>query len=193
MSLLQLTDAGIQDKQWRYVCHTPFPSSSSYSLTRIFFCFYSAWATWLLLPQHRDSQKIWYCRIIPTPRGLSPSIMQHCQPMAIDLFMVWFIGFSPPPLLLFLQLTNLLSFWQMAWQGPARQWADIQVWNVRLETVYLHGSSLLTHGAVISLIWEDLITQPYSRAEIDYDTNRNTDICCYYTDMIMPNKNMTEQ
>lgn len=56
-----------------------------------------------MAPSYWDSQKKWYCRIIPTPRGLRQSIIQHCQPVArfvyvmiywIQLLLFFFFPFS---------------------------------------------------------------------------------------------------
>lgn len=106
---------------------------SFFPLTHIFLLFIRLEAHG---PFYWDSQKKWYCRIIPTPPGLSQSIIQHCQPMARFVYvMIYWIQllllFSSP-------LTNLLSSWQMAWQSPVWQRADIQVGNVSLRSVYLH-------------------------------------------------------
>lgn len=75
-------------------------SPSSFAVT--YLCFYS--------PEPHgpsyltETAKKWYCRIIPTPRGLSQSTIQHCQPMArfVYVMIYWIQLFSTDKFIEFL-------------------------------------------------------------------------------------------
>lgn len=56
----------------------------------------SALHTTLLFFPRQPEKKKWYCRIIPAPRGLEQSIIQHCQLMARFVYvMIYWIRIFP--------------------------------------------------------------------------------------------------
>lgn len=80
-----------------------------------------------MAPSYWDSQKKWYCRIIPTPRGLRQSIIQHCQPVARFVYvMIYWIQL----LFFFFPFFFFSSHWQIYW--VLDRWPDTVLCDSRL-------------------------------------------------------------
>lgn len=77
----------------------------------------------ILLRQPKKKEKR-YCRIIPTPWGLSQTIIQHCQPMARFVYvMIYWIQ------LFFFLLQQIYWVSDRSWQDSVWQGADTHVWD----------------------------------------------------------------
>lgn len=120
-----------------------------FSLTHIFLLLFACTTRPIL---YWDSQKKWYCRIIPTPPGLSQSIIQHCQPMARFVYVM--IYWIQPFFLSFF----FFFHWQIYWvpdRWPDRALCDseltykFEMWVWELFTCICVGY-VKTHRAKLS-------------------------------------------